>query len=196
MGVRDAEFNSYGCRRGNHDVMVRGVFANPRFVNKLSGRPGNWTRHFPGGGLLTIPEAAQRYAAEQVPVIILAGRDYGMGSSRDWAAKGPRLLGVRAILAESFERIHRANLVGMGILPLQFEDGAGPAALGLSGDEHYDIRGLTTLRPRGSVEVSARRADGVPVARWRARVRVDTARDLEYVRRDGILSTVASRYLG
>jgi aconitate hydratase len=196
QGVPAAEFNSYGCRRGNHDVMVRGVFANPRFVNALCGQPGNWTRHLPDGAELTVPEAAGRYAAEQVPLVVLAGRNYGMGSSRDWAAKGPRLLGVRAILAESFERIHRSNLVGMGILPLQFEDGRGAAVLGLRGDELYDISGLGTLRPRGTVRVRARRDDGTVVAEWGMQARVDTARDLEYLRSGGILSGVATRYLG
>jgi aconitate hydratase len=194
-GVVPAEFNSYGCRRGNHDVMVRGVFANPQFVNKLAGTAGSWTRHFPDGELLAVHEAADRYRQDGVPVVILAGRDYGMGSSRDWAAKGPRLLGVRAVLAESFERIHRSNLVGMGILPLQFEAGATPATLGLRGDERYDISGLATVRPRGSVQVWARRDDGSPVATWRMSVRADTQRDLDYLRCGGILPGAATRWL-
>jgi aconitate hydratase len=194
-GVPPGELNSYGCRRGNHEVMTRGTFANPRFLNKLSQRRGCWTTHFPTGDATTIYDAAMRYQAEKVPVIILAGRDYGMGSSRDWAAKGPRLLGVRAVLAQSFERIHRANLVGAGILPLQFEPQTGPASLGLRGDEVYDIRGLATLEPRGTVEVVARARDGAVLACWRMASRADTERDLSYIRGAGILSAVPSRLL-
>ena len=194
-GVAEAEFNSYGCRRGNHEVMARGTFANRRFVNRLADRPGGWTRHFPTGDLITIHQAATRYQQEDVPVVIVGGRDYGMGSSRDWAAKGPRLLGVRAVLAESFERIHRANLIGVGIVPLQFDAGCGASSLGLHGDELYDISGLESAVPMGRVDVRAWRPDGSTVA-WSMIIRADTARDLAYVRADGIMCAVASRWLG
>src|SRR5438132_6040464 len=147
-GVERSDFNSYGARRGNHEVMARGTFGNIRLRNKLVEREGYWTRHFPDGTESTIFEASERYRSEGVPLIVIAGKEYGSGSSRDWAAKGPLLLGVRAVIAESFERIHRSNLVGMGILPLQFADGASAASLGLRGDESFTIRGLAGgLRP-------------------------------------------------
>ena len=142
-GVRANEFNSYGSRRGNHEVMVRGTFANVRLKNLLApGTEGGETRHLPDGAGMSIFEAAEKYAAEKVPLLILAGKEYGSGSSRDWAAKGPMLLGVRAVIAESYERIHRSNLVGMGILPLQFKQGENVASLGLTGEEVYDLDGL------------------------------------------------------
>ena len=195
-GVGAAELNSYGSRRGNHEVMARGTFANRRFANALAGRPGGWTRHLPDGELMTIHQAATRYRAEGVPVLIMAGRDYGMGSSRDWAAKGPSLLGVRAVLAESFERIHRSNLTCMGILPLQFAAGQNAASLGLRGDELFDIEGIEQAAPLGTLGVRARRADGSTAAAWRMTVRADTARELRYIRAGGILCAVASRWLG
>ncbi|WP_405977504.1 aconitate hydratase AcnA [Streptomyces sp. NBC_00158] len=195
-GVAQADFNSYGCRRANHEVLVRGAFANPGFRNRLTpSHPGGHTLHLPGGEVTTVHEAASRYAAEGTPVIVLAGRDYGFGSSRDWAAKGPALLGVRAVLAESFERIHRSNLVGMGIVPLQFRAGHGPRELGLTGRESYGITGLEGLRPRGEVVVRALGPAGGLVAAWRMTARVDTARELDYVRRGGFLRAVAAPLL-
>src|SRR5260370_3593831 len=134
-GVQKPDFNSYGSRRGNHEVMVRGTFGNIRLRNKLVDREGYWTRHFPGGEELTIYDASERYPADHVPPLVIPGNEYGSGSSRDWAAKGPLLLGVRAVIAESFERIHRSNLVGMGILPLVFAPGENPQSLGLTGRE-------------------------------------------------------------
>ncbi len=143
-GVKPADFNSYGSRRGNHEVMVRGTFANVRLRNKLApGTEGGVTRLLPEGEQMSIFDASVKYAERKVPLVILAGKEYGSGSSRDWAAKGPNLLGVRAVIAESFERIHRSNLVGMGILPLQFEEGQNAESLGLTGEETYDFPGLT-----------------------------------------------------
>ena len=145
-GVKPADFNSYGSRRGNHEVMVRGTFANVRLRNKLApGTEGGVTRLLPEGEQMSIFDASVKYAERGVPLVILAGKEYGSGSSRDWAAKGPKLLGVRAVIAESFERIHRSNLVGMGILPLQFEAGQNVESLGLTGEEVYDFPGLTVL---------------------------------------------------
>jgi aconitate hydratase len=192
-GVPPAEFNSYGARRGNHEVMVRGTFANIRLRNALAGgREGGWTVHFPSGELVSIYEAAVRYRQEGVPLLVLAGKEYGAGSSRDWAAKGPMLLGVRAVIAESFERIHRSNLVGMGVLPLQFVDGQDLRSLGLSGREVYDVEGVRTLTPRGRVRVRARREDGSEVT-FEALARVDTPTELEYYRHGGILQMVLRR---
>ncbi|MCZ7472987.1 aconitate hydratase AcnA [Micromonospora sp. WMMC273] len=191
LGVPVAEFNSYGCRRGNHHALVRGTFANVKFRNRLTpDRPGGWTRLAPSGETATVYRAAQEYAAAGVPVIVLAGRDYGMGSSRDWAAKGPRLLGVRAVLATSFERIHRSNLVGVGIVPLQFLDGDDPDRLGLTGTESFTIRGLGTAAPLSTVSVSATDPDG-GVRRWQMLVRIDTAAELRCVRQGGFLSLLA-----
>src|SRR6184192_1992800 len=152
-GVDRFDFNSFGARRGNHEVMERGTFGNIRLRNALASREGYWTRHFPDGDEVTIFEAAQRYKAENVPLIVLAGKEYGTGSSRDWAAKGPLLLGVRAVIAESFERIHRSNLIGMGILPLQFAPGENAQQLGLTGQEKFTIRGMESLRPGQQVDV-------------------------------------------
>jgi aconitate hydratase len=190
-GVAPSDFNSYGARRGNHEVMIRGTFANIRLRNLLlPGVEGGWTVHFPDGERLTIFEAAERYRAENVPLLVLAGKEYGSGSSRDWAAKGPRLLGVRAVLAESFERIHRSNLVGMGILPLQFREGENCQTLGLTGREVYDIEGLAPqLTPRQMVTVRARRDDGSEIV-FSAIARVDTPIEVEYYRHGGILPYV------
>src|ERR1051325_2520318 len=142
-GVKPADFNSYGSRRGNHEVMVRGTFANVRLRNKMvPNLEGGFTRHLPDGGEMTIFEASEKYVAEGVPLVIIAGKEYGSGSSRDWAAKGPRLLGVRAVIAESYERIHRSNLVGMGILPLQFLAGENAQSLKLTGEEAFEITGI------------------------------------------------------
>ena len=194
-GVPRTEFNSYGARRGNHEVMVRGTFANIRLRNQLVDREGYWTRHLPGGDETTIFEAAERYRAERVPLIVLAGQEYGSGSSRDWAAKGPLLLGVRAVIAQSFERIHRSNLVGMGILPLQFEDGVSLPSLGLSGRERFTIRGLgRSLLPGQMLDVDAAPDEGA-AQRFRVRVRLDNLTDVEYLRHGGILPMVLRRLL-
>jgi len=190
QGVERADFNSYGARRGNHEVMVRGTFANIRLRNEVAGgREGYWTRHQPSGEDMTIYDAALRYRAEGVPLIVIAGKEYGSGSSRDWAAKGPNLLGVRAAIAESFERIHRSNLVGMGVLPLEFTGGQGRQSLGLTGEETFTIRGLEAgLRPRQQLEVEAR-ADGSP-KRFGVVARLDNDTDVEYLRQGGVLQTV------
>ncbi len=187
-GVRPADFNSYGARRGNHEVMMRGTFANVRLRNRLVDREGGWTLHLPDGELMTVYDAAMRYREEGVPLIVLAGREYGSGSSRDWAAKGPRLLGVRAVLAQSYERIHRTNLVCMGVLPLEFPEGESAESLGLTGRECFDIEGLAGGEAR-EVTVRARADDGRETA-FRARVRIDTPKEREYFRHGGILHYV------
>ncbi|MEO8444675.1 MAG: aconitate hydratase AcnA, partial [Gammaproteobacteria bacterium] len=188
-GVQPADFNQYGARRGNHEVMMRGTFANIRLRNQLvPGTEGGFTAHLPDGEKLSIYDAAMRYAADKVPLIILAGKEYGSGSSRDWAAKGTKLLGVRAVIAESYERIHRSNLIGMGVLPLEFRPGDNPAALGLTGTEIYDISGVDEGRA-GEVAVTARRDDGSEVA-FRALVRIDTPKERDYFVHGGILHYV------
>jgi aconitate hydratase len=188
-GVERRDFNSYGSRRGNHEVMVRGTFANVRLRNQLvPGSEGTWTAHVPSGDELTIYEASERYLAEGTPLIVLAGKEYGSGSSRDWAAKGPNLLGVRAVIAESYERIHRSNLLMMGILPLQFLDGETAESLGLTGREEFAVEGIENGEAR---EVTVR-ADA---NEFRARVRLDTPREREYLRHGGILQFVLRRLL-
>src|SRR5262249_41200543 len=182
-GVEVKDFNSYGSRRGNHEVMVRGTFANIRLRNQLApGTEGGFTRKLPEGEVTTIFEASERYQSEGIPLIILAGKEYGSGSSRDWAAKGPRLLGVRAVIAESYERIHRSNLVGMGILPLQFGAGDNAEGLGLTGEELYTIEGLAeglanNFAGGREVTVVAERPDGV-THRFTATVRIDTPQEV------------------
>jgi aconitate hydratase len=186
-GVERKDFNSYGSRRGNHEVMVRGTFANVRLKNLVvPGSEGTWTLHVPSGEEMTIFEASQRYLAEATPLVVIAGREYGSGSSRDWAAKGPKLLGVRTVIVESYERIHRSNLLMMGILPLQFMDGEGREALGLTGREEFAIEGIDNADAR---EVTVRADD----KEFRARVRLDTPREREYVRHGGILPYVLRR---
>jgi aconitate hydratase len=188
-GVERPDFNSYGSRRGNHEVMVRGTFANVRLRNLLvPGSEGTWTVHLPSGREATIYEASEQYLAEGVPLIVSAGREYGSGSSRDWAAKGPALLGVRAVIAESYERIHRSNLLMMGILPLQFADGESALSVGLTGRETFSITGIENGEAR---EVTVR-ADG---REFRARLRLDTPRERAYVRHGGILPFVLRRLL-
>jgi aconitate hydratase len=185
-GVTDDQLGSYGGRRGNHEVLVRGTFANPRLRNKLvPGSMGGWTRSLPDGREGSIHDIAMDYAARAVPLIVLAGRDYGMGSSRDWAAKGPRLLGVVAVLAASFERIHRSNLVAVGLLPVQLP--ATPEVLGLTGDEEYDLLGLADLTPRGPVRVLARKPDGQVILIGGLAL-VDSANELDCLRQGGVLS--------
>jgi aconitate hydratase len=186
-GVERKDFNSYGSRRGNHEVMVRGTFANVRFRNLLvPGSEGTWTVHLPSGGETTIFEASQRYLADGVPLVVLAGKEYGSGSSRDWAAKGPNLLGVRAVIAESFERIHRSNLVGMGILPLLFPLGESAESLGLTGRETFSITGVENGEGREAT-VTATPEDGGDAVEFTARIRLDTPREREYMRHGGIL---------
>jgi len=188
-GVQRPDFNSYGSRRGNHEVMVRGTFANVRLKNLLvPGSEGTWSVHLPEGEEMTIFEASQRYLAEGTPTIVIAGQEYGSGSSRDWAAKGPNLLGVRAVIAESYERIHRSNLLMMGILPLQFRPGDSPLTLGLTGREAFAIEEIEN----GEAEEVTVRADDVT---FTARVRLDTPREREYLRHGGILPYVLRRLL-
>ncbi len=188
QGVAPHEFNSYGARRGNHEVMVRGTFANIRLRNQLApGTEGGWTRYQPDDEQMPIFDAAVRYREAGVPLVVLAGKEYGSGSSRDWAAKGTRLLGVRAVIAESFERIHRSNLVNMGVLPLQFAVGDGAASLGLTGRETFQVVGLANgLTPRGGLDVRAETADGGAVT-FRTTVRIDTPEELVAFRHGGIL---------
>jgi aconitate hydratase len=196
LGIEPKDFNSYGARRGNHEVMIRGTFANVRLRNELvPGVEGGVTIHLPDGEQMSIYDAAMRYGEEGVPLVILAGQEYGSGSSRDWAAKGTALLGVRAVIAESFERIHRSNLVGMGVLPLQFLPGQSRQALGLTGLEEFDIPGIAEgLQPKSETTVLARRADGTQTE-FRVRVRIDTAKELEYYRHGGILQYVLRQFL-
>jgi aconitate hydratase len=185
-GVERRDFNSYGSRRGNHEVMVRGTFANVRLRNQLTpDREGPWTVHHPSGEVTSIFEAAQRYAATATPLVVLAGTEYGAGSSRDWAAKGPRLLGVRAVIAESYERIHRSNLVGMGILPLQFADGTSAASLGLTGREIFAVSRLGDGETREATVTAA--ADNGDAISFVVRVRLDTPRERAYLRHGGVL---------
>jgi aconitate hydratase len=189
QGVKVADFNSYGARRGNHEVMMRGTFANIRLRNLLvPGVEGGITAHLPDGAQMSIYEAAMRYQHEHTPLIVLAGREYGTGSSRDWAAKGTMLLGVKAVIAESFERIHRSNLIGMGVLPLQFPAGQNAQSLGLNGQEVFEISGLEGGEAR-AVTVTATPAQGKPI-RFEARVRIDTPKEREYFRHGGILQYV------
>jgi aconitate hydratase len=193
-GIRLADFNSYGCRRGNHHVMVRGTFAGAGLRNRLvAGRRGGFTRLLPDGEESDVHGVAVAYAEERTPVIVLAGHNYGMGSSRDWAAKGTRLLGVRAVLAQSFERIHRSNLVAAGVVPLEFLPGQGPDELGLTGHELYDVR-LSGLTPRSLVEVTARSESREVLARWTMRARVESRRELDYIQAGGLLGHVTRRF--
>ncbi|HEX9190880.1 MAG TPA: aconitate hydratase AcnA, partial [Candidatus Deferrimicrobiaceae bacterium] len=195
-GVPKEEFNSYGSRRGNHEVMMRGTFANIRLRNYLApGTEGGFTTYPPGGETMTIYDAAIRYASAGVPLLILAGKEYGSGSSRDWAAKGPRLLGVRAVVAESFERIHRSNLVGMGILPLQYVDGATREALGLTGKETYAVEGVAAGVAPG-MRVTVRVSGEGGERSFPALARIDTPAEVHYYRHGGILPFVLRRLIG
>ena len=196
-GVPQSEFNSYGARRGSHDVMMRGTFANTRIKNEmLDGVEGGFTKHIPTGEQLAIYDAAMRYKAEATPLVIFAGKEYGTGSSRDWAAKGTFLLGVKAVIAESFERIHRSNLVGMGVLPLVFTNGQTRQSLGLKGDEKIEITGIHVgLAPRKELDATITRADG-SVEKTKLLCRIDTADELEYYRHGGILQYVMRQIMG
>ena len=203
-GVQPGDFNSYGSRRGNHEVMVRGTFANVRLRNKMVTTEGGYTRHLPDGTEMSIFDASEKYQAEKVPLVILAGKEYGSGSSRDWAAKGPRLLGVRAVIAESFERIHRSNLVGMGILPLQFLPGENAESLGLTGQEVFEIAGISDVVEKFAsgrkitVRVQ-RRGNGADnekkTSEFQAIVRIDTPQEALYYANGGILQYVLRQLL-
>jgi aconitate hydratase len=194
-GVAPRDFNSYGARRGNHNVMARGTFANVRWHNELSDSEGGLTSHYPDGEKMAVYDAAMRYQQEGVPLLIIAGREYGTGSSRDWAAKGVAMLGVRAVIAESWERIHRSNLIGMGVLPLQFMAGEGRQSLGLSGSEVFAIEGLASgLAPRQVVTVRARRDDGSEIE-FKALSRIDSPLEVEQYRNGGILPLILRRLL-
>ncbi|MGH2922537.1 MAG: aconitate hydratase, partial [Solirubrobacterales bacterium] len=202
QGVDVRDFNSYGSRRGNHEVMIRGTFANVRLRNRLVEKEGGFTKHFPSSGEAgeetTIYEAAMRYADEGVPLVVLAGKEYGSGSSRDWAAKGTKLLGVRAVIADSFERIHRSNLIGMGVVPLQFPDGESIDSLGLTGEETFEVGDLRNGEAK-AVEVSAKRTPGGGGGEaeqppddvvFEAKVRIDTPNEVAYFQNGGILHRV------
>jgi aconitate hydratase len=191
QGVKTADFNSYGSRRGNHEVMMRGTFANIRLRNELApGTEGGWTARTQGEKAVTIYDAAMEYQKNGVPLVIIAGKEYGTGSSRDWAAKGTLLLGARAVIAESFERIHRSNLVGMGVLPLEFMNGETRATHGLTGFETYDIEGISEeMKARTVVTVRARSADGKEKT-FSAIARIDTPEEMSYYRHGGILPYV------
>ena len=199
-GVPVAEFNSYGARRGNHEVMVRGTFANVRLRNRLApGTEGGWTRHLPDGEVMSIFDASVKYREEGIPLIVLAGKEYGSGSSRDWAAKGPKLLGIEAVIAESYERIHRSNLVGMGILPLQFEAGQNAETLGLTGEEIYAIENPTEglahrLSTGRRLMVNAQDPDGT-ARQFPVIVRIDTPQEVLYYQNGGILPYVLRQLL-
>jgi aconitate hydratase A / 2-methylisocitrate dehydratase len=197
QGVKPSDFNSYGARRGNHEVMMRGTFANIRLRNQLApGTEGGWTTYQPGGSVMTIFDASMAYQAARVPLLVIAGKEYGSGSSRDWAAKGTLLLGVRAVIAESFERIHRSNLVNMGVLPLQFQPGVTAASLGLTGEESYDIA-VAGLTPRATITVRVTPTGGAAplnaggkTREIQAVVRIDTPEELTAFRHGGILPYV------
>jgi aconitate hydratase len=189
--VAAREYNSFGARRGNHEIMMRGTFANIRLANEMApGTTGGVTRHMPSGEQMTIFDAAARYKEEKVPLIVVAGKEYGTGSSRDWAAKGPMMLGVRAAIAESFERIHRSNLIGMGILPLQFKEGMDRKTLGLEGSESITLSGITGgITPQMDVTATITGPDG-KVETVSLLCRIDTLDEVEYYRHGGILPYV------
>jgi aconitate hydratase len=194
-GVKPHEFNSYGARRGNHEVMMRGTFANIRLRNQLApGTEGCWTHYLPGNEKMPIYDAAVKYREAGVPLVVLAGKEYGSGSSRDWAAKGTRLLGVRAVIAESYERIHRSNLVGMGVLPLEFKAGENRETLGLTGHEVFEIEGVASLSPKKAITVHAK-ADGGPAKTFSVIARVDTPEEVSYYHHGGILQYVLRQML-
>jgi aconitate hydratase len=189
-GVEPRDFNSFGARRGNHQVMMRGTFGNVRLRNELvDGKEGDWTRHLPNGTEIRIFEASQKYQIAGTPLVIIAGKEYGSGSSRDWAAKGTLLLGVKVVIAESYERIHRSNLVGMGVLPLQFASGESRKTFGLDGREVFAIRGIASLTPGAALTVEATRPDR-SVVTFKAIARVDSPIEVDYLRHGGILQMV------
>ncbi|MEE9224206.1 MAG: aconitate hydratase, partial [Thermoplasmata archaeon] len=182
-----ADFNSFGSRRGNHEVMIRGTFSNIRLRNKLTPtKVGGWTLHHPTGEEMNIYDAAMRYEETGTPLIVIAGKEYGTGSSRDWAAKGTSLLGVKAVIAQSYERIHRSNLVGMGVLPLEFKEGENAETLGLDGREVYNIEGIERIEPKGELKVAATSADG-DRKEFLVNVKLNSSIEVEYYQNGGIL---------
>ena len=188
--MKKEEFNSFGARRGNHEVMIRGTFANVRINNLMVEKDGGYTKHFPSGFEGEVYEVAKKYLEQDVPLIVIAGKEYGTGSSRDWAAKGTKLLGVKAVISESFERIHRSNLIGMGILPLQFKDGLNKNKLNLKGSELISIIGIEKgITPGQDVECEIKYTDGV-AKKINLLSRIDTANEVEYYKNDGILKYV------
>lgn len=194
-GVEKKDFNSYGSRRGNHEVMMRGTFANVRIKNKLAAKEGGWTTYLPTGEEMTIYDASMKYQDSGIPLVVIGGKEYGSGSSRDWAAKGTQLLGVKAVIAESFERIHRSNLVGMGVLPMVFMEGDSQVTLGLEGNESYDISGISSnLTPGKIVDVTATKPDGSQIV-FQAKLRLDSGVDVEYYKHGGILNYVLRGFL-
>jgi aconitate hydratase len=194
-GVKPHEFNSYGARRGNHEVMVRGTFANIRLRNQLApGTEGGWTLYLPGSEKMSIYDAAVKYREAGTPLVVIAGKEYGSGSSRDWAAKGTRLLGVRAVIAESYERIHRSNLIGMGVMPLEFQNGENRESLGLTGHEVFDIEGIASLAPGKAISVRAKSEDG-KTKTFSVIARADTPEEVSYYHHGGILQYVLRQML-
>jgi aconitate hydratase len=194
QGVDKKDFNSYGSRRGNHEIMMRGTFANVRLKNEIVDKEGGFTIYFPSGEIMTVFDAAEKYKTDHIPLIIIAGKEYGSGSSRDWAAKGVSLLGVHAIIAESFEMIHRSNLVGMGVLPLQFKNGEYTTSLGLKGDETYDILNLDDLTPNKEIKIIATKINGIKLE-FNVIVRLDSLMEIDYYQNDGILQYVLRSFL-
>jgi aconitate hydratase len=195
-GVKKQNFNSYGSRRGNDEVMVRGTFANVRIKNKLVQKEGGYTRHFPSGEVMSVYAASEKYSQTQTSLVVLAGKEYGSGSSRDWAAKGTFMLGIKAILAEGYERIHRSNLVGMGVLPLQYVGGETANILGLTGDETFTIAGISEdIKPLKELQVIAKKENGLEI-RFQAIARIDSNIEIEYYRHGGILQYVLRQFLG
>ncbi|MEQ8473064.1 MAG: aconitate hydratase AcnA [Marinoscillum sp.] len=194
-GVDPKDFNSYGSRRGNHEVMMRGTFANVRINNKLASREGGWTTYHPTGKEMTVFDASMKYQEQNIPLIVIGGKEYGSGSSRDWAAKGTTLLGVKAVITESYERIHRSNLVGMGVLPMQFMEGESQDTIGLEGNESFDITGISEdLTPGKIVDVTATKTDGQKL-NFKAKLRLDSGVDVEYYKHGGILNYVLRNFL-
>jgi len=188
------DFNSFGSRRGNHEVMLRGTFGNIRIRNKLVDKEGGWTKYHLTGETMPIYDAAMNYDKEHIPLVIIAGNDYGMGSSRDWAAKGTQLLGIKVVIAESYERIHRNNLVGMGVLPLQFKESENAENLGLDGTETIKISGIKNVTPFSELIVKATKKDGQEIT-FKVTVRLDSKVDIEYYQNGGILHTVLRNML-
>jgi aconitate hydratase len=194
LGIDKKDFNSYGSRRGNHEIMMRGTFANVRLKNELVEKEGGFTKYFPDNKMMSVFDAAEKYKSDNTPLLIIAGKEYGSGSSRDWAAKGVLLLGIRAIIAESFERIHRSNLVGMGVLPLQFKDGENALTYNLSGNETYDILHLSELQPNMEIKVSATRSNGIKLE-FKTIARLDSLMEVAYFKSNGILQYVLRSFL-
>jgi len=195
-GVSVQDFNSFGSRRGNHEVMMRGTFGNIRLKNRLTpNKEGGWTICFPTMTEMTIYEAAMKYKEKSIPLIVIAGKEYGTGSSRDWAAKGTQLLGIKAVIAESFERIHRSNLIGMGVLPLQFKNNENADSLGLKGEFIYDIIGINNIEPNSELTVIVKDKKDTEIKRFNVIARLDTLIEIEYYRNGGILQTVLRNIL-